>query len=39
LDKEKANKIGKIVFWITNALVLVYFWWIVIYDHGVASSH
>tara|TARA_Y100000031_G_C7937912_1_gene255694 strand:- start:203 stop:322 length:120 start_codon:yes stop_codon:yes gene_type:complete len=39
VDKEKANKMGKIVFCVVSALVLVYSWWLVIYNHGVASSH
>lgn len=39
MDKEKAEKLGKIFFRIVSALVLVYFWWLIIYDHGVKSMH
>jgi hypothetical protein len=34
--KEKA---GPIIFYTVSVLVLVYFWWLVIYSHGVASHH
>lgn len=42
MDKEevkKANKKGKMVFWVVSALVFVYFWWFLIYDHGVKPMH
>jgi hypothetical protein len=34
--KEKA---GPFLFTTVSFLVLVYFWWILIYSHGVAAHH
>lgn len=34
--KEKA---GPILFTSVSVLVLIYFWWLVIYSHGVAAHH
>ena len=39
VEEEKANKIGKWMFRILVVVALIYFWWMVIYDHGVPSAH
>ena len=39
MEEEKANKIGKWMFRILVVVALIYFWWMVIYDHGVPSAH
>jgi len=31
--------LGPTVFYITLAAMLVFFWWLLIYDHGVVSAH
>jgi len=31
--------LGKTVFFITVIAMLVFFWWLLIYDHGVVSVH
>ena len=30
---------GPILFYATLIAVLIFFWWMVIYDHGVSTSH
>jgi hypothetical protein len=30
---------GKVVFALTFVAMLVFFWWLLIYDHGVISTH
>ncbi len=30
---------GKVVFYVTLAAMVVFFWWLLIYDHGVVSAH
>ena len=30
---------GKVVFYGTLVAMLGFFWWLLIYDHGVASAH
>jgi len=37
--KEKNAILGKIVFALTAAAMLTFFWWLLIYDHGVVSVH
>jgi hypothetical protein len=31
--------LGKIVFALTTVAMLVFFWWLLIYDHGVVPVH
>ncbi len=38
-DKPKATVLGPAVFWITLLAVLVFFWWMLIYDHGAPAVH
>ncbi len=37
--KAESEVIGKIVFYSTAIAMLVFFWWLLIYDHGVAATH
>lgn len=40
--KGKSNDntgLGKLVFWLTFVAMVVFFWWLLIYDHGVISIH
>lgn len=30
---------GKIIFAITLVATLAFFWWLLVYDHGVVSAH
>ncbi len=42
MDKEQAEKAakkGKSLFWAVCVAVLIYFWWLLINDHGVPSLH
>ena len=34
-----ASTWGPALFYVTLAAALVFFWWLVIYDHGIASTH
>ena len=36
---HKRNVIGPAVFLITLLASLVFFWWLLIYDHGVPMAH
>lgn len=38
-DEKQSEAIGKAVFYLTLAASLVFFWWLLIYDHGVVSTH
>jgi len=38
-DKTLGKQWGPIVFWLTFIAVLIFFWWLLIYDHGVQSVH
>jgi hypothetical protein len=38
-SKEKNAILGKIAFALTAAAMLTFFWWLLIYDHGVVSVH
>jgi len=31
--------VGKVLFYLTFVAVLVFFWWLLLYDHGVAPVH
>jgi len=37
--KEQTATLGKIVFWLTLAATVLFFWWLLIYDHGAVSAH
>ncbi len=37
--KEKTAILGKIVFALSAVAMLAFFWWLLIYDHGVVSVH
>ncbi len=40
MESKKNNAIlGKIVFALTAAGMVTFFWWLLIYDHGVVSMH
>ena len=42
IDEEPTNDPttwGPLLFYATLIGVLVFFWWMVIYDHGVSSTH
>ncbi len=36
--KENSEAIGKTIFALTAIAMLVFFWWLLIYDHGVVSA-
>ena len=38
-DKGSSTIVGQAVFYGTLAAVLVFFWWLLIYDHGVVAAH
>ena len=31
--------LGRVVFALTAVAMLVFFWWLLIYDHGVIATH
>lgn len=37
-NKNKAT-LGKLVFALTAVAMLYFFWWLLIFDHGVVSVH
>ncbi len=37
--RERTAVLGKIVFWLTLAAMMLFFWWLLIYDHGVPAAH
>jgi len=39
VGRMKSETLGKTVFYLTLAGVLVFFWWLLIYDHGVVAVH
>jgi len=40
MDKKAESEfLGKAVFYLTVVAMLVYFWWLLIYDHGIVSMH
>ena len=38
-SREQSAVLGKIVFWLTLAAMILFFWWLLIYDHGVTTAH
>jgi len=36
---QDSEILGKTVFYLTMVAMLVFFWWLLIYDHGVVSAH
>lgn len=38
-DKKSNGKWGVWLFRATVAATLIYFWWLLIYSHGIASQH
>ena len=38
-NPQKSTKLGKLVFAATFVAMMVFFWWLLIYDHGVVSLH
>lgn len=40
MDRQEPGAIaGKLVFTATLIAVLIFFWWLLIYDHGVTGMH
>lgn len=39
MKKPDNSALGKIVFGLTFIAMLGFFWWLLIYDHGVVSIH
>ena len=40
MDPKKDNAIlGKLVFALTSVAMVAFFWWLLIYDHGVVAVH
>jgi hypothetical protein len=37
--KADSELLGKVVFYATGIAMLAFFWWLLIYDHGVVSTH
>ena len=37
--KEGSNKTGPAIFLGTLIIVLIYFWWFLLYSHGVRAVH
>jgi hypothetical protein len=38
-DKTRTTKLGPTVFYLTLVAVLAFFWWFLIYNHGVTPTH
>lgn len=38
-DKDENTAVGKLVFAATAVGMVYFFWWLLIYDHGVISIH
>jgi hypothetical protein len=36
---QENTGLGKLVFGLTFVAMMVFFWWLLIYDHGVISIH
>ncbi len=36
---DRKSRLGQVVFYVSFAAMLVFFWWLLIYDHGVVSAH
>lgn len=37
--KNESTLLGKLVFTLTAVAMLYFFWWLLLYDHGVVSVH
>ena len=37
-SKRRSETLGKAVFALTFLAMLVFFWWLLIYDHGVGAA-
>ncbi len=37
-SKNNSELIGKTIFALTIVAMLIFFWWLLIYDHGVVSA-
>ncbi len=37
-ENDGSEVMGKAVFYLTFIAVLVFFWWLLIYDHGIAPT-
>lgn len=38
-DNNESTLLGKLVFTITAIAMVYFFWWLLIYDHGVIAHH
>jgi len=38
-EKKQNTLLGKLVFTLTAMAMLYFFWWLLIYDHGVVSIY
>ena len=38
-DRRRKTGIGPVVFVITLLATLAFFWWLLIYDHGIPAVH
>jgi hypothetical protein len=38
-SKEQTAVLGKVVFCLTLVAMVFFFWWLLIYDHGVVAAH
>ena len=38
-EGSDSEALGKAVFYLTLAAMLVFFWWLLIYDHGIVAAH
>ena len=37
--KMRSEVVGKLVFFVTAIAMLAFFWWLLIFDHGVVPTH
>ncbi len=38
-SRKQSVVLGKVVFGLTMTAMIFFFWWLLIYDHGVVSAH
>ncbi len=38
-SRKQSAVLGKVVFCLTLAVMIFFFWWLLIYDHGVTTAH
>ncbi len=38
LHETQSTMSGRVVFFLTLIAVLVFFWWLLIYDHGIVAA-